>query len=208
MKLLRQRDRDSFGAPIRQGKIVLGRADGVGVAFDQKHLARVAIDRTVQAVRDHLQARDLIGRELPGTAVEVDVEIDSRHPFAQRVAVTYLVDRIAILYRDDWRRGERGEYLCRAGAVRVHVVAVAIADAHRRQVDEYIHVRTPPAERTVVDDHHLVAGVVTPHAADQAAMLIRGVDDTHAVRTLDNRDILVVLPLLRTNVPRADGETP
>ena len=95
-ELLGQQFGRGLRAAIRQRQIVDVVADRVGVAFDQEHLARVALDRPIEAVGDHLQPRSLVRRDGPRARLEVDrVDVDARHLHANIGAVADLVERVA-----------------------------------------------------------------------------------------------------------------
>src|SRR5262249_2599353 len=59
-ELLRQQLGGRLRAPVRQRQIVGVVAGGIGVALDQEHLARIALDGLVESVRDRLQLRGLV----------------------------------------------------------------------------------------------------------------------------------------------------
>ena len=64
-ELLGQQFGRRFGAAIRQRQIVDVISDRISMPFDQEHLARIARDRPIEAIRDALQFGRLVGRNHP-----------------------------------------------------------------------------------------------------------------------------------------------
>src|SRR5437016_10885252 len=176
------------------------------MALDQEHLARVALDRAVEAIGDHLQLRRLIGRNLPRSGFEVDgVEIDARHQLPYRRAVADLVERVAPL--DPVHRwGLHGlvDHIRRRNVGFDDVAVERNADDRRRQVDIEAadRARIPIA---VVDDDDLAALAVPPDPAQQLAVTADHGDDLRAVGT-DHDGAGFTADLLRLDVTRTVTE--
>ncbi len=150
------------------------------------------------------QPVDLIGRELPRSGVELDVEVDVGHVVPEQLAVAHLVERVGLGDGVDRRRDEDIVDAGFVGAIGIDDIAVARNSDHRRRhVDEHLRLR---AGEAVVDDHDLAAVAVPPHAPQQMALVIVDVDDLHAVRTQHDGVGLVAAPL-DMHIAGADRET-
>src|SRR6185312_5918427 len=146
---------------------------------------------------------DLVGRDLPGAGLEIDVEIDARHQRAQRRVIADFADRIDLIDRLHRRRDQRLIDAFGRRAVEFDDVAVARnVDARRRQIEEHPAVRT---EAAVVDDHDIAPIAITPQAADEMPLRIGLVDDAHAVRAGHDTDRQIAAMLLVYRA-RADRE--
>src|SRR5450631_1412829 len=154
------------------------------MAFDQEHLARIALDRPVEAIGDTLQLRRLVGRNFPRPEFEVDaVEIDARHQLPYRRAVADFVERITPL--DPVYRGRFHGVVdqIRRRILRLHDVAIiGNADHRRRQIDIEAADSVGIAI-AVVDDDDLAAALVPANPAQQLAVAADHRDDLAAVGT-------------------------
>src|SRR5438477_8374785 len=176
------------------------------MALDQEHLARVALDRAVEAIGDHLQLRRLIGRNLPRSGFEVDgVEIDARHQLPHRRAVTDLVERVAAV-DPVYRRCQQGvvDQFRRRYVGLDDVAIVGNADDRRRQVDIEAADRARIAI-AIVDDDDLAAFAVASEPPQQLAVAADNGDDLRAVGTNHDRAGFAA-HLLGLDVARAKAE--
>src|SRR5438270_12495112 len=176
------------------------------MALDQEHLARVALDRAVEAIGDHLQLRRLIGRNLPRSGFEVDaVEIDARHQLPHRRTVTDLVERVAAV-DPVYRRCQHGvvDQFRRRNIGLDDVTVERNADHRRRQVDIEATHRARIAI-AIVDDDDLAALAVPPDPAQQLAVAADNGDDLRAVWT-DHDRAGFATHLLGLDVARSEAE--
>src|SRR6266849_2115664 len=176
------------------------------MALDQEHLARVALDRPIEAVCDRLQTCRLIGRNLPRSGCEVDgVEIDARHQLPHRRAVADFVERITPLDPvNRWRLHRLVNQVRRRVLGVDDVAVVGNADDRRRQVDIKSADRAGIAI-AVVDDDDLTASLVTANPAQQLAVAADHGDDLAAVGT-DHDGPGFAADLLGLDVARAETE--
>src|SRR4051794_25577036 len=150
--------------------------------FDQEHRARIGADRAVESVRDRLQFRSLIRRNLPRSGFEVDaVEVDARHALAHRGAVTDFVQRITPLnplYR--WRDHGVVDQIGRSVLGIDDIAIIRNTDHRGRQID--IESADPArAAITVVDDDDLAASWIPADPAQQQAVTTTHINDLRAV---------------------------
>ncbi len=179
LELLGENLGDRFRTPVRQRQVVDVGADRIGVAFDQEHLARVALDRLVETLRYSGKLLRLIRRDLKRPVSNVmRVEVDARHAVAHRGAVADFVERIAAIDALDRRRDQRVVDQLRLRVLRLDDVTLARDTHHRRrQVDKEAadtetdadsDARPRPRTERVVDDDDLAAARIAADAANRA----------------------------------------
>src|SRR5947209_19708216 len=177
------------------------------MTLDQEHLPRIARDRPIETVGDHLQLGRLIGWNLPRSGLEVDaVEIDARHQLSHRRAIADLVERIAPFDPVDRRRqhGLINEFRRRIVGFD-NVSIVRDADQRRRQVD------IETADRAwiavgIIDDDDLAALLIPTNPAQQLAVAANDVNDLRAVGA--NHDGTgFAADLLGLDIARAEAES-
>src|SRR5579871_5541954 len=176
------------------------------MTLDQEHFARVAPDRPVEAVGDHLQPRRLVWRNIPGPGDEVDgVEVDARHHQPYRRAVADFIEREAPVdpvHR--WSFQRVVDHLGRGDGRFDDVTVVRNPDHRRRQFDIEAADRGSIAE-AVIDDDDLAAVAIAANPAQQMSVRAGDGDDLRAIGP-EHDGAVFAADLLGADIARAVAE--